>query len=67
MTQLLVLRSLDDLQLYSYLITSNAGLTAIFVHIMLWNYNEIKLGWAFANMANFRKLYTPSTYAFWRY
>ncbi len=50
-----------------YLITSNAGLTATFVHMMLWNYDDIKLGWAFVNMANLRKLHTPSTYAFWRY
>jgi hypothetical protein len=50
----------------AYLITSNAGLTATFVHMMIWNYDEIKLGWAFATIANVKKLLTPSTYIFWR-
>jgi len=49
-----------------YLITSNAGLTATIVHMLLWNYNEIKLGWAFVNTENLKRLVTPSTYAFWK-
>lgn len=49
----------------SYLITSNAGLTATFVHMFLWNYDEIKLGWAFATKENLMKLTKIETYMFW--
>jgi OPT family oligopeptide transporter len=49
-----------------YLITSNAGLTATFVHMFLWNYDEIKQGWAFVTKKNIMKLLNPSTYMFWR-
>jgi hypothetical protein len=50
----------------AYLITSNAGITAAVVHMFLWNYDEIKGGWAWANMANLKRLVTPSTYVFWK-
>jgi hypothetical protein len=49
-----------------YLITSNAGLTASFVHMFLLNYKEIKVGWSFINMTNIKKLVEPSTYMFWK-
>ena len=48
------------------LIVFNAGFTANFVHMFLWNYKEIKLGWAFINRETLFKLFKPSTYAFWR-
>lgn len=50
----------------SYLITSNAGLTATFVHMLLWNYNEIKVGWEFVTVENIKKLFNPRTYMFWK-
>ncbi|MCJ1393609.1 hypothetical protein MMC18_006484 [Xylographa bjoerkii] len=28
----------------SYLITTNMGITATFIHMLLWNYNDIKIG-----------------------
>jgi hypothetical protein len=49
----------------NYLITSNAGLTATFVHMFLWNYQEIKLGWAWVTVDNLKKALNPSNYAFW--
>lgn len=48
------------------LITSNAGFTANFIHMFLWNYAEIKMGWAFVSKETIFKLLTPSTYFFWR-
>jgi hypothetical protein len=50
----------------AYLITSNAGLTATIVHMFLWNYNEIKLGWAWITPSNLKKALKPSTYMFWK-
>lgn len=50
----------------NYLITSNAGLTATIVHMLLWNYSEVSLGWAWMTMANLKKMLDPSRYAFWR-
>ncbi|KAI4843790.1 OPT superfamily oligopeptide transporter, partial [Aureobasidium sp. EXF-8845] len=49
-----------------YLITSNAGFTATFVHMLLWNYEEIKAGWAWAKPSNLRKLLMLNTYKFWQ-
>lgn len=49
-----------------YLITSNMGFTANFVHMFLWNYQDIKTGWAWANKATFKKILTPSHYMFWK-
>jgi hypothetical protein len=48
------------------LITSNAGFTATFVHMLLWNYEEIKAGWAWAKPSNLRKLFMLKTYKFWQ-
>jgi hypothetical protein len=50
----------------AYLITSNAGLTATIVHMFLWNYAEIKLGWAWINVNTLRGALKPSTYMFWK-
>ncbi|KAF4988127.1 hypothetical protein FGRMN_9957 [Fusarium graminum] len=50
----------------NYLITSNAGLTATLVHMLLWNYAEISVGWSWINKANLRKAMRPETYYFWR-
>ncbi|KAM0469059.1 hypothetical protein ACHAP7_010270 [Fusarium lateritium] len=50
----------------NYLITSNAGLTATLVHMFLWNYDEISLGWSWVTLTNLKKLLRPETYFFWR-
>ncbi|KAI8648228.1 hypothetical protein NCS57_01490700 [Fusarium keratoplasticum] len=50
----------------NYLITSNAGLTATLVHMLLWNYAEVSLGWAWITVANLKKLLRPDNYYFWR-
>ncbi|KAM3084106.1 hypothetical protein ACMFMG_001788 [Clarireedia jacksonii] len=49
-----------------YLITSNMGFTANFVHMFLWNFSDIKSGWVWINKANLKRMLTPSTYFFWR-
>lgn len=42
------------------------GFTATFVHMFLWNYEEIKAGWAWAKPSNLQKLFMPQTYKFWQ-
>ncbi|KKP07022.1 hypothetical protein THAR02_00901 [Trichoderma harzianum] len=49
-----------------YLLTTNLGITAAIVHMLLWNYDDIKNGWAFLHPRNFKKLAKPSTWAFWK-
>lgn len=51
----------------NYLITSNAGLTATIVHMLLWNYAEVSLGWSWITLSNLKKLLDPSLYMFWRH
>ncbi|CZR52285.1 related to peptide transporter [Phialocephala subalpina] len=48
------------------LITNNAGFTANFVHMFLWNYLDIKAGWSFFNLATLKSALTPSNYFFWK-
>lgn len=48
-----------------YLITTNMGTTANFVHMFLWNYEDIKTGWAFAHPSRLRKLLDVNTWKFW--
>jgi hypothetical protein len=50
----------------AYLITSNAGLTATLVHMLLWNWDDLKGAWSWAHPRNLKKLLDPKTYLFWR-
>lgn len=49
-----------------YLITSNMGLTATLTHMMLWNWDDIKGGWAWAAPSELAKLLRKETWMFWR-
>jgi hypothetical protein len=42
------------------------GTTANLTHMFLWNYDDIKTGWAFAHPKNLMKLFKPATWMFWR-
>lgn len=48
-----------------YLITSNMGLTATFTHMLLWNFDDIKSGWAWAHPSRLKKWTRLETYRFW--
>ena len=50
----------------NYLIVSNAGMTATIVHLLLWNYNEVKQGWAWMTKDNMKSLLKPWKYKFWQ-
>lgn len=49
----------------SSILTSNMGMTAAIVHLLLWNYDDIKDGWAFLRPTNLRKLVDPAFWRFW--
>lgn len=49
----------------AYLITSNAGLTATLTHMLLWNWDDIKLGWTWASPSNLRRRFNSSSWKFW--
>jgi hypothetical protein len=49
-----------------YLITSNMGFTATFVHMLLWNFDEIKQGWRWAKPSNLKLLLKADTWRFWK-
>ncbi|KAJ5832835.1 peptide transporter MTD1 [Penicillium riverlandense] len=48
-----------------YLITSNMGLTATFTHMLLWNWDDMKAGWAWASPSQMKRFLKPQTYKFW--
>ena len=48
-----------------YLVTSNMGFTATFVHMLLWNFDDIKQGWLWARPSNLKKLLQPGAWRFW--
>ncbi|TAQ84499.1 hypothetical protein B7494_g7178 [Chlorociboria aeruginascens] len=49
-----------------YLITSNMGFTATFIHMLLWNYDDIKKGWQWLEPSNLKKLMQPRVWKFWK-
>ena len=48
-----------------YLVTSNMGFTATFVHMLLWNFDDIKYGWQWARPSNLKRFFRGNTYRFW--
>jgi OPT family oligopeptide transporter len=49
----------------AYLITTNMAFTATLVHLLLWNYNDLKAGWSWASPSNLRKFLSISSWKFW--
>jgi hypothetical protein len=47
------------------ILTNNLGITATITHMLLWNYNDLKAGWAWASPGKLKKWIQPSTYRFW--
>lgn len=41
------------------------GLTATFTHMLLWNFDDIKPGWAWATPSALKKWFKVETYKFW--
>ena len=48
-----------------YLVTSNMGFTATFVHMLLWNFDDIKQGWQWARPSNLKTFLQPGAWRFW--
>jgi hypothetical protein len=41
---------------------TNLAICATFTHLLLWNYGDIKSGWAFASPANLKKTFNPKNW-----
>lgn len=50
----------------AYLLTTNMGLTATIVYMMIWNFDDLKYAWSWASPANLRQLWARRTIYFWR-
>jgi len=48
-----------------YLITTNMGFTATFLHMLLWNFHDIKAGWSWASPAYLKQFMKVSGWKFW--
>ncbi|KAL9618812.1 MAG: hypothetical protein Q9160_006535 [Pyrenula sp. 1 TL-2023] len=50
------------------LVTGNMAVTAALMHMILWNYDDLKSAWSFMSVANLRRLLKPGTWSlgFWR-
>lgn len=49
-----------------YIMTTNLAITATFVHMFLWNYDDIKTGWSFASPAKLKRAVNPKNWMFWK-
>ncbi|OKL61431.1 hypothetical protein UA08_03142 [Talaromyces atroroseus] len=50
----------------AYLITTNMGMTATFVYMLLWNWDDLKAAWSWASPAKLRKLFSAQGLYFWQ-
>jgi hypothetical protein len=51
-----------------YVLATNLATTATFSHLLLWNYNDMKSGWAFAKWSNLKQILHPGNWnlRFWQ-
>ncbi|KAF2398970.1 oligopeptide transporter [Trichodelitschia bisporula] len=49
-----------------YILSTNMAITATCIHLLLWNYNDIKSGWAFASPANIKRVVSSGGWKFWQ-
>jgi hypothetical protein len=45
-----------------YLITTNIAITATFVHILLYNYADLREAWEFMSLKNIKNFFSPSNW-----
>lgn len=48
-----------------YLITTNMGMLATIVHMMLWNFDDLKAAWEWAYPSNLKRSFRPGWWKFW--
>lgn len=48
------------------LISVNMSITAAIIHLLLWNFDDIKAGWSFLRPSALKKLAYTNTYRFWK-
>jgi hypothetical protein len=49
-----------------YLISSNMGFTATFVHMLLWNFDDIKQGWMWLRPSYLKQFFQAGAWKFWK-
>jgi hypothetical protein len=50
----------------TYILSTNLAITATFVHLLLWNYDDIKSAWSFAHLAYLKRSLNPRNWN-WRF
>jgi OPT oligopeptide transporter protein len=48
------------------ILATNLAITATFVHLLLWNYNDLKDAWAFMKPSHMKKAFNPKNWKFWK-
>ena len=47
------------------LLTTNVGLAATFTHLLLWNLNDLRGAWSWANKDRLKRMWTEFNWRFW--
>jgi hypothetical protein len=47
------------------ILSTNMAIAATFVHLLLWNYDDLKDAWSFMKFSNLKNLLNPSQWRFW--
>ncbi|EED24656.1 conserved hypothetical protein [Talaromyces stipitatus ATCC 10500] len=50
----------------AYLITTNMGMTATLVYMLLWNWHDLKAAWSWASPSILQKVFSTQGLLFWR-
>ncbi|KAH8985991.1 OPT oligopeptide transporter protein-domain-containing protein [Lactarius hatsudake] len=49
----------------TYLLTSNVGMAATFTHLLLWNRNDLRGAWSWANKGSLKRMWTEFNWRIW--
>lgn len=49
-----------------YLLTTNLGLAATFTHLLLWNMDDLRSAWSWANPRTLGESWKTFTWKFWK-
>jgi hypothetical protein len=48
-----------------YLLTSNIGMAATFTHLLIWNRDDLRGAWSWANKDSLRRMWTEFNWRIW--
>ncbi|KAH8992871.1 OPT oligopeptide transporter [Lactarius hatsudake] len=64
--QLLILNDKLEGRGIIYLLSTNIGTAATFTHLLLWNRNDLRGAWGWANKESFKRMWTEFDWRFWK-